>query len=228
MDEQDNKVITITEEEKTFTEEEVMQAIEQLSNSGAMNYGYEDTFMMEDIEDRKLYINYQIDKNVNELITYHILRYNTIDKDIPVKDRIPIKIYINTEGGSISDGLSLLSAMKLSKTPIYTITFGYCYSMGFLLFLGGSRRFASPDATFMNHSGRMAVEDNVDRVIDSVDFLKAQERKNDSFIMSRTKLTKKELTKSKRKDNFYFADQAHKLGIATEIIGVTCDIDEVL
>ena len=45
MDEQDNKVVTITEEEKTFTEEEVMQAIEQLSNSGAMNYGYEDTFM---------------------------------------------------------------------------------------------------------------------------------------------------------------------------------------
>ena len=45
MDEQDNKVVTITEEEKTFTEEEVMQAIEQLSNSGAMNYGYEDTFI---------------------------------------------------------------------------------------------------------------------------------------------------------------------------------------
>ena len=74
----------------------------------------------------------------------------------------------------------------------------------------------------------MELSDNVDRVIDSIDFLKAQERKNDSFIMSKTKFTKKELYKSKRKDNFYFADQAHKLGIATEIIGVTCDIDDVL
>ena len=44
MDEQDNKVITKTEEED-FTEEEVMQAIEQLSNSGAMSYGYEETFI---------------------------------------------------------------------------------------------------------------------------------------------------------------------------------------
>ena len=227
MDEQDNKVITKTEEED-FTEEEVMQAIEQLSNSGAMSYGYEETFMMEDIENRKLYINYQIDKNLNELITYHILRYNAIDKDVPTNERIPIKIYINTEGGNMTDGLSCLSAMKLSKTPIYTISFGYCYSMGFLLFLGGSKRFASPDTTFMNHSGRMELSDNVDRVIDSIDFLKAQERKNDSFIMSKTKFTKKELDKSKRKDNFHFADQAHKLGIATEIIGVTCDIDDVL
>ena len=229
MDETDKKIEIHSTEEKMYTKEEVIAAIEQAQMPAeSFSYTYEDTFMMEDIENRKLYINYQIDKNINELITYHILRYNVMDKDIKVKDRTPIKIFINSEGGSVPDGLSCLSVMKISKTPIYTISFGYCYSMGFHLFLGGTRRFASPDSNFMNHSGSITIEDNTDRVIDGLNFLKKQAIKNDIFVLEKTKMTKSEVKKSKRADVYYTSEEAYKLGIATDIIGVTCDIDEIL
>lgn len=212
--------------------QETNKEIEELDlvteSNDTFNGSYEEIFTMEDIENRKLHINYEIDKNVNELIAYHILRYNTLDKGIEIKDRMPIRIFINTHGGSVPDGFSLLSIMKLSKTPIYTITFGYCYSMGFSLFLGGTRRFISPDGVLMNHPGFVSLEDNIDRVIDGLNFTKKQIAHNDLFILAQTKMSPKELDKSKRADVYYFADQAYRLGIATEIIGKTCDIDEIL
>ena len=82
------------------------------------NYNYDDTFAMEDIKLRRLYINSEIDEEILESIVYHILRYNRIDKDTPTKDRKPIIIYINTPGGSVTDGFSLIDAILNSKTPI--------------------------------------------------------------------------------------------------------------
>ena len=213
---------------KQGTNKEIEDLNQDTEPNDTFNGSYEEIFTMEDIENRKLHINYEIDKNVNETVAYHILRYNALDKGLKVKDRLPIRIFINTPGGSMPDGFSLLSVMRLSKTPIYTITFGYCYSMGFSLFLGGTRRFVSPDGVLMNHPGSISIEDNIDRVIYGLNFIKKQTLRNDQFILAQTKMSPKELDKSKRADVYYFADQAYRLGIATDIIGKTCDIDEIL
>ena len=61
-----------------------------------------------------------------------------------------------------------------------------------------------------------------------VNFTKKQIAHNDLFILAQTKMSQKELAKSKRADVYYFAEQAYRLGIATEIIGKTCDIEEIL
>lgn len=192
-------------------------------------YGYEDTFLMDDIKNRKLYINYPITPLVNESITYHIIRYNEIDKGITdISKRKPIRIFINTIGGSIDDGTSCISAILLSKTPIYTISFGYCYSMGLPMFIAGDRRFITPETTFLNHSGSTTLSGDFDKICDNIEFTKAQNDVLDGIIMSRTKITKKMLDKYRRNDKFFFADEAYKLGIATDILGKTCDLDEIL
>ena len=54
------------------------------------NYCYEDKFEMEDSEGRRIYINYEIDSAIIDSAVYNILRYNRLDKDIPVEDRKPI------------------------------------------------------------------------------------------------------------------------------------------
>ena len=67
MDETDKKIEVNSTEEKMYTKEEAIAAIEQAQiPAESFSYTYEDTFMMEDLENRKLYINYQIDKNINE------------------------------------------------------------------------------------------------------------------------------------------------------------------
>ena len=107
----------------------------------------------DDLENRRLFINDVIDSDVIDTIVYHILRYNREDKDIPVESRKPILLYVNTNGGSVPDGYALFDAIMTSKTPVYTINQGYCYSMGFLIFISGKKRFAMPNSTFLMHDG---------------------------------------------------------------------------
>lgn len=59
--------------------------------------------------------------------------------------RKPIKMYINSFGGSVIDVISC------SKTPIYTICNGYVMRAAFQLLLAGHKRYITPHATLMYH-----------------------------------------------------------------------------
>lgn len=117
------------------------------------NYEYSDKFDIEDNEQRRIYINSEIDENIVDTAVYHILRYNRLDKDTPIISREPIKIYINSPGGSVADGYALIDAIKLSKTPVYTINLANCLSMALLIFISGHKRFCMPHAEFLLHDG---------------------------------------------------------------------------
>lgn len=107
-----------------------------------MNLSYTDEFDMNDIEERRLIINAEIDDSVIDTIVYHILRYNRLDKGLSKENRKPILLYLNSPGGSIYPGYGLISAIESSITPIYTINQGMCASMAFLIFLAGTKRFS--------------------------------------------------------------------------------------
>jgi ATP-dependent protease ClpP protease subunit len=94
-----------------------------------VNYDLADQFQLEDLKQRKLYINFEIDENLMNDITYHILRFNTEDKGKEIKDRQPILLYISSNGGSVNDGFGLIDVILNSKTPVYTINLSYNYSM---------------------------------------------------------------------------------------------------
>lgn len=54
----------------------------------------DECFRLKDLQNRKLYLNSGIDLCSIEDIVKHIIRYNVEDKDIPVEERKPIKLYI--------------------------------------------------------------------------------------------------------------------------------------
>ena len=68
------------------------------------NYAYTDKFEIEDINERRLYINSEIDSEVIDQIVYHIMRYNRLDGELSSNERKPIILYINSPGGSVCDG----------------------------------------------------------------------------------------------------------------------------
>lgn len=72
---------------------EVIQIPEQFS------YNFADLYNIEDEQNRVMLLNCEIDDNVVENAVYHILRYNRADKGIPLEERRPIRIYINSRGG---------------------------------------------------------------------------------------------------------------------------------
>lgn len=64
-----------------------------------MNICYTDIYDMEELDNRRLYINNDINCEIIDTIVYHILRFNRIDKDKKPEERKPILLYINSPGG---------------------------------------------------------------------------------------------------------------------------------
>ena len=196
---------------------------------GVYNYVYSDRYEMEDVEHRSMYINSGIDEYVVTDLAYHIMRYNRLDKDIPVEDRKPIILYINSPGGNVTDGYALIDAMMLSKTPVYTVNLGIAYSMGFLIFIAGQKRFSMPSATFLCHDGASGGFDSMNKLKDRIEFETGQmEQHTEEYVLERTGISKKQYRDNQRKEWYFYPDEAKKLGVVTHIVGKDCTIDEII
>lgn len=193
------------------------------------NYCYEDKFEMEDSEGRRIYINYEIDSAIIDSAVYNILRYNRLDKDIPVEDRKPIIIYINSPGGSVSDGYSLIDAIRLSKTPVYTVNLALSASMGFLIFIAGHKRYTMPHAEFLMHDGSTMGYDSTAKMRDRMEFETVElENETRKYIMSRTKIDDALYNEKYRCEWYFLPHKAKEIGAADYIIGEDCELDEII
>ncbi len=193
------------------------------------SYCYEDKYAMEDVENRRLFLNVEIDDGVIDTTVYHILRYNRLDKDIPIEDRKPIIIFINSPGGSVTSGYALIDAILTSKTPVYTVNLGMAYSMGFLIYIAGKNRYSMPSATCLCHDGSTAAWDSMSKVRDRVEFETGQmEQHTQKYIISRTNITREQYLENYRKEWYFYPEEAKNLGVTTHIVGVDCTLDDII
>lgn len=69
------------------------------------------------------------------------------------EDDRPITIFVNTPGGSVYDGFSIVDVMTTSRVPIQTVAMGAVCSMGSLIFTSGTpgKRIMTKNAYIMTH-----------------------------------------------------------------------------
>lgn len=193
------------------------------------NLTWTDKFEIDDINNRRLYINTDIDECVIDSVVYHILRYNREDKGIKREDRTPIILYLNSPGGNVADGYGLIDAITCSETPIYTVNLALCASMGFLIFLAGEKRFSMPRAEFLMHDGSTFAFDSTAKMKDRMEFVTGQlEEMTKKYILSRTSMDEGLYDEKYRIEWYMLPDEAKEHGIVTNIIGKDCSINEVL
>lgn len=173
---------------------------------------------------REIIINYEIEDSLCT-IGNMIIDWNREDKGIEPEKRKPIKIYINSNGGDADSTFYMTDIIKASKTPVYTIGMGHCFSAGGFLLMAGHKRFIFKNTTLLIHDGYTNDVGSVGKFLDSADFLKKQEDNILSFITEHTKITLKTAKASYRKDWFMFSDDIIKYGCADKII---TSIDEVI
>lgn len=189
----------------------------------------EDILDITQLKQRKLYLNAEVDDEIIDDIVDYILFFNSEDKGIPADQRQPIRLYMNTPGGSVSAGYALIDAIITSKTPVYTINQGVCFSMGFLIFISGHKRFAMPHSEFLMHDGQTAAWDSSAKVKDLMDFeLNQVEPTTKIFILSHTKITPRQYTEKYRVEWYFLPEEAKKLGVTDMIVGKDCDMDDVV
>ena len=188
------------------------------------NYCYEDKFQIEDLERRRIFLNYEIDGNVIDGAAY-----NSEDKGVPVEQRKPILLYINSPGGNISDGYGLIDTIKLSTTPVYTINLADCLSMALLVFIAGHKRYAMPHSEFLLHDGATGGFDSLNKIQDRMKFESEQiESMTKKFILENTKITDKQYEMNLRKEWYFLPQEGKELGVVDFIIGEDCKLDDII
>lgn len=169
---------------------------------------------------RKILLSDYIKADAVKNIVEKIMEINHDDdlKEAEYKDweRKPIKLFINSFGGSIYDGLALIDIIKQSKTPVYTISIGSSMSMGFWIYLAGHKRYVGEHATLMFHDGASWVWDKTETIKQELNEMLRLQKIICNEITS-TSLVKQETLDDyiTRKAEWYIpADDAIKLKLA--------------
>lgn len=193
------------------------------------NYCYEDKFAEEDLDNRRLYLNSDVDENAIDNIVYHIMRYNRIDKGIPKEERTPIILYINSPGGSVVDGYGVIDAILTSETPVYTVNVAMCASMGFLIFIAGAKRFSFAHSEFLMHDGSTMGFDSTAKMRDRMEFETVElEKETRQYILSRTEIDEQLYNEKYRCEWYFLPYKAKEIGVVDYIIGVDCKISDIV
>ena len=145
-----------------------------------------------------------------------IISINLEDKDKMVEERKPIIILINSNGGSLNVTNSIIDAISISKTPVWTVNMGQALSGGCLIFLAGKKRFTIPSSWAMCHAGSVEFQGNFSETKEATKVWETQIKKMGEYIMERTGIDTKTYNKYKNKDWYLDMDQQLQYGFATE------------
>ena len=153
-----------------------------------------------------------------------ILDINTLDdeleEDLQDYDREPIKLVVNSFGGSVYDGFALIAAIEHSRTPIHGYCYGSAMSMGFIIYISTHVRFAHKTATLMYHEISDMFWGNITNAKQNLKECDRLQKVYDDYVLSRTKLPVEKMDEYKaRKEDWYMsAQEAAKYKIIHKII----------
>ena len=179
---------------------------------------FEDLVNLDGSLKRELYL-FEITPGTGSTMDGYIRFWNEYDEshNIPIEQRIPIKIYIDSCGGSLMDTFTIIDAIKLSKTPIWTINIGCAYSGGFFTFISGHKRIAYPHSSFLFHEGSTGTSGTSSQFENYTAFYKRQLEQLKNIVLENTSITKEEYQEIKKDDIWYDAEEGIEKGFVDEI-----------
>lgn len=176
------------------------------------------------LKKREILWNDEINDTTIDIALY-IKKWNEEDKSLSVEARKPIKIFINSDGGSVDTVLHIIDMIGLSKTPVYTIGMGRVYSAGGLLLMAGHKRYIFQHTSCLIHDGSSGAIGSIGKMLDNLEFTKELEKRMKQYILSSTRISEDQYDQNYRRDWFMFSEEMIELGIADEIV---TDIDTIL
>ena len=179
---------------------------------------FEDILNLDNSLDRHLYVA-DIESGIGSTIDSMIRFWNKRDEEegLNIEERKPIKIYIDSCGGSLTDAFTIIDSIRMSKTPVITIATGCAYSAGFFIFISGHKRIAYPHASFLYHEGSATNGGTASQFRNFADFYDIQLTQLKQIVLRYTDIDEDEYNKHKKDDWWMTAEDAINYGIADEI-----------
>jgi len=139
------------------------------------------------LKNRKLFLYGEISSLTIQPIVKSLIALNILNTE-------PIYLFINSPGGSVSDGFALVDTIKSLKTPVYTVIIGEACSMGGLISIVGDERLMTKNSFFMAHDMRGGIHgDYSGKVEYRADFIKKCWKMIEDHLKTYTKLTTQDL-----------------------------------
>lgn len=165
------------------------------------------------LKDRIIIINGEIDNNLSNSVVAQLLYLDSLNNE-------DINIYINSPGGSVTDGMAIYDTMNYINSDVSTIGLGICASMAAFLLSSGKKgkRYVLPNSEVMIHQPLGGAQGQATEIkIAAEHILKTKDKLNKILSLN----TGKDLNiieKDTDRDNFMSAKEALNYGIIDEII----------
>lgn len=166
------------------------------------------------LEDRIVMLNEEVNSASASVVVAQLLYLESKD---PTKD---ISLYINSPGGSVTDGFAIFDTMNYIKCDVSTICIGMAASMGAFLLSGGAKgkRLALPNAEIMIHqpSGGARGQETEIRIV-AENILKTRNKLNE-ILAANTGKSVEEISRDTERDNYMTAQEAVAYGLIDSVV----------
>ena len=171
------------------------------------------------LKDRIIFLGEDVNPASASLVIAQLLFLESEDPD---KE---ISLYINSPGGSITDGMGIVDTINYIKCPVSTICIGMAASMGAVLLASGTkgRRFATPNAEILIHQPLIGGQggglsgQTTEIKIHADHMVKTREKLN-KLLSDRTGQPLDVIEKDTERDNYMTAEEALKYGLIDGIM----------
>lgn len=166
------------------------------------------------LEDRIIFLGEEVNEHTANVIVAQLLHLANEDPEAP------IKLYINSPGGSVYDGLAIYDTMNFIKPDVETYGIGLQASMGAFLLSSGAKgkRYLLPNSRVMIHQPSSGTQG---KVTDQEITLKEAIELKEKLAGMMAKNTGQKLAKVKadmERDFWMSADHAKQYGIVDQVI----------
>ena len=165
------------------------------------------------LKERIIFLGEEVNNVTANLIVAQLL---FLESEDPNKD---ISFYINSPGGSISDGMAIYDTMKYIKCDVSTICIGMAASMGAFLLSSGTKgkRIALPNAEVMIHQPSAGTQGKVtDMEIDVEHVLRIKRHLNE-LLAKNTGKPVEQVAADTERDHWLTAEEAKEYGLIDQV-----------
>ena len=166
------------------------------------------------LNDRIVFLGEEVNATTASLVVAQLLYLEAQDPD---KD---IQFYINSPGGSVTDGMAIYDTMQYVKCDVSTICIGMAASMGAFLLSSGAKgkRFALPNAEIMIHQPSAGTQGQITDMAIHLKRLEIIKKRMNHILSENTGKPIEVVTADCERDNFMSADEAVSYGLIDKII----------
>ena len=166
------------------------------------------------LNDRIVFLGEEVNATTASLVVAQLLYLEAQDPD---KD---IQFYINSPGGSVTDGMAIYDTMQYIKCDVSTICIGMAASMGAFLLSSGAKgkRFALPNAEIMIHQPSAGTQGQITDMAIHLKRLEIIKKRMNHILSENTGKPIEVVTADCERDNFMSADEAVSYGLIDKVI----------